>query len=154
MTTAQSARSMRRRGSSRDGKNDALAELGDVQLDVAGLGRQQPGAGAVAVGRALVGPLVAGGADGLARLELDELLERRGASPRGATSMPPPARMASSSSDRADCDRAIGDLLVILARNTLRITPVAPSRAASARSGAPLKSHHSGGHHSASDNDA
>ena len=52
----------------------ALAELGDVQLDVARLGRQQAGAGAVAVGRSVVGPLVAAGADRLVGLELDELL--------------------------------------------------------------------------------
>ena len=53
----------------------ALAELGDVQLDIAGLGREQAAAGAVAVGRAFIGAFVAGGADRLAGLELDELLE-------------------------------------------------------------------------------
>ena len=50
-------------------------ELGDAQLDVAGLGRQEPAPTPVAVGRPLVGPLVPAGADGLVGLELDQLLE-------------------------------------------------------------------------------
>ncbi len=53
----------------------ALAELGDAQLDIAGLGRQQACATAVAMGRALLAALVAASADGLAGFELDELLE-------------------------------------------------------------------------------
>ena len=53
----------------------ALAELGDVQLDIAGLRGQEARAVAVAVGGALVGALVATGTDGLGGLELDELLE-------------------------------------------------------------------------------
>ena len=58
-----------------DRQERALTELGDVELDVAGLGRQQAGPGAVAVGRALVGPLVPPGPDRLGGLGLDELLE-------------------------------------------------------------------------------
>ena len=57
------------------GQERALAELGDVQLDVARLGGEQPGPAPVAVGRALVGPLVPPGADRLRGLGLDELLE-------------------------------------------------------------------------------
>lgn len=53
----------------------ARPELGDAQLDVAGLGAEQPAAAAVAVGDPLVGPLIAPGADRLAGLELDQLLE-------------------------------------------------------------------------------
>jgi hypothetical protein len=49
-------RSIRRRGSSKAGKNDPSPHFRDAQLHVAGLGRQQPGAGAVAVGGALVAP--------------------------------------------------------------------------------------------------
>ncbi|CAN5840190.1 hypothetical protein BH23CHL8_BH23CHL8_13530 [soil metagenome] len=43
------------------------------------------------------------------------------------------------SSNRADCDRAIRCLLVILGRNTLRITPVAPSAAVSAQLSAAIR---------------
>jgi hypothetical protein len=46
-----------------------------VELDVARLGAEHPGPAAVAVGRALVGPLVARRADDRRRLGLDELLE-------------------------------------------------------------------------------
>jgi hypothetical protein len=62
------------------------------------------------------------------------------------TSSEPPARVGSSSSDRADCERAFGiDLLVVnLARYTLRITPVAPDRRAQPASGALLKAHYPG----------
>jgi hypothetical protein len=52
MTTANKARSMRRRRSNSDGEERPGAELGDLQLDVAGRGRQQ----ARAVPVALVGP--------------------------------------------------------------------------------------------------
>ena len=45
MITAHSARSIRRRGSSSDGKNDPDAQLRDPQLDVTGRGRQQPRTG-------------------------------------------------------------------------------------------------------------
>jgi len=65
------------------------------------------------------------------------------------TSVEPPTRMASSSSDRADCERAIGVSFVIPARNMLRFTPVAPDRTAQPASGALPKSHHLGGHTSA-----
>jgi len=53
-------------------------ELGDAQLDVAGLRAQEPTAAAVAVGRPAVGPLIACGAYRLVGLELDELLEDEG----------------------------------------------------------------------------
>jgi hypothetical protein len=52
-----------------------LPQLGDAQLHVAGLGRQQPGTGAVAVGGALLGSLIPVGADVLAGLDLDQRLE-------------------------------------------------------------------------------
>ena len=57
------------------GEEAALAELGDVELDVAGLGGEQPSSGAVAVRGALGGTLVAPGADALGGLEVDEGLE-------------------------------------------------------------------------------
>ena len=75
MTTAQRARSIRRRGSRRAGKNEPVRSFGNAQLDVTGLGRQQPAAAAVAVGRPAVGPLIAAGTDRLVGLEFDELLE-------------------------------------------------------------------------------
>ncbi len=45
----------------------AVTQLGDGQLDVAGLRRQQPGPGPVALGRAGLAAFVAGGADVLVR---------------------------------------------------------------------------------------
>jgi len=75
MTTAQRARSIRRRGSRSAGKNEPERSFGDAQLDVAGLGREQPAPGAVAVGRPGLAPLVAAGADRLVGLEFDELLQ-------------------------------------------------------------------------------
>ncbi len=72
--TAHRARSMRPAWLQQRREEAAVAELGDGQLDVAGLGRQQPGAAAVAVGGAAVGALVAAGADLLGRLQIDERL--------------------------------------------------------------------------------
>ena len=57
------------------GKERALAQLGDPDLDVAGLGGQQLGAGAVAFGDTILGALVALGADHAGGFELDELLQ-------------------------------------------------------------------------------
>jgi hypothetical protein len=56
----------------------ALAQLGDAQLDVAGLGRQQPRAGAVAMGGALLAPLIGPSADVLGGLDLDQRLQHQG----------------------------------------------------------------------------
>ena len=53
----------------------AVAQLGNGQLYVAGPGRPQPGAAAVAMGGAVVGALVAAGADLLGRLQVDEGLQ-------------------------------------------------------------------------------
>ena len=53
----------------------ALAEFGDPQLHVAGLGCQDLGAGAVAFGETVLGALVPFGADHPCGFELDELLE-------------------------------------------------------------------------------
>jgi hypothetical protein len=60
------------------GEEGAGAQLGDARLDVARLRRQQPCAAAVAVRSPAVGALVATGADGLAGLELDQLLQDEG----------------------------------------------------------------------------
>jgi hypothetical protein len=56
----------------------ALPQLRDAQLHIAGLGRQQPGAGAVAVGGALLGSLIGPSADALGGLDLDQRLEHQG----------------------------------------------------------------------------
>ncbi len=53
----------------------ALAELADGQLHVTGLGRQHPGAAAVAMGGTGVAALVAGGTDLLGGLQVDEGLQ-------------------------------------------------------------------------------
>jgi hypothetical protein len=55
-----------------------LAQLGDAQLDIAGFGRQQPRSGAVAVGGALLAPLIGPSADVLGGLGLDQRLEHQG----------------------------------------------------------------------------
>mgnify|MGYP006976737093 CR=1 FL=1 len=52
-----------------------LAELGDPQLDVTGLGGQQLRTAAVVFGDAVLGALVTLGADHARGFELDELLE-------------------------------------------------------------------------------
>ena len=52
-----------------------MAELGDGQVDVAGLGRQQPMAAAVAVRGAGVGAFVAAGADHLLGFQVDQRLQ-------------------------------------------------------------------------------
>jgi hypothetical protein len=53
----------------------ALAELGDLQVHVPGLRRQQPGPVAVAVRGAALGALVRGSANLLGRLQVDQGLE-------------------------------------------------------------------------------
>jgi hypothetical protein len=52
----------------------ALPQLRDPQLDVAGLGGDQPRPGPIPVRHAGAGPLIAVGADVLGRLGLDQLL--------------------------------------------------------------------------------
>jgi hypothetical protein len=56
----------------------ALPELGDAQFDIAGLGRQQPRSGSVAMGGALLAPLIGPSADVLGGLGLDQCLEHQG----------------------------------------------------------------------------
>lgn len=63
-----------------------MAELGDLQIQVPSAGRQRPGPGAVALGRARLGAFERGGADKRGGLSLDELLIQgfgRGADPVG-----------------------------------------------------------------------
>ena len=69
---------MRRRGSSRAGKNEPSRSLGMCSFTSPALVERSTGAAAVAVGRAFLGALVAAGADDLLGLELDELLEDQG----------------------------------------------------------------------------
>ena len=56
----------------------ALPQLGDAQLDITGLGGQQPPAGAVAMGGACVGALVPASADVLGGLGVDQGLQHQG----------------------------------------------------------------------------
>jgi hypothetical protein len=62
-----------------------LPQLGDAQLHVTGLGRQQPHAGAVAMRGALLGPLIGSSTDVLGGLGIDQRLDAWStrASPRG-----------------------------------------------------------------------
>jgi hypothetical protein len=73
---------MRRRRSRTAGKKLPLRSLGDAKLHIAGLGRQQPGRGPVALVGAGLGPLVAIGADRLCELGLDQSLEDQLQAPR------------------------------------------------------------------------
>src|SRR3989442_155195 len=75
MTTAHRARSIRRRGSSNAGKNEPERSLGMRSSTSPALVDSSRPPAAIAVGRALVAPLVASGANRLGGLELDELLE-------------------------------------------------------------------------------
>ena len=59
------------------GKNDAFAQLGDLQLDVAGLGRQQTCPRPIALSDPRVGAFVAISADPLGRFDLDQLLHHQ-----------------------------------------------------------------------------
>jgi hypothetical protein len=56
----------------------ALPQFGNLELDVAGLGRQQPRSGAAALGRALLAGLIGPGADVLGGLGLDQRLQHQG----------------------------------------------------------------------------
>jgi hypothetical protein len=60
------------------GEEGALPQLGDLEFHVAGLGRQQPRAGPIAMGRAARGPLVTVGADHLGRFGVDQCLQDHG----------------------------------------------------------------------------
>jgi hypothetical protein len=55
----------------------ALPQLGDLELHIAGLGRQQPGASPVAVGRGGLGALIGLGADVLSGLGVDQGLQHQ-----------------------------------------------------------------------------
>ena len=66
---------MRRRGSRRAGKKLPVAQLGDCQLHVTGLGGEQPGPAAVAMGGAGGAALEAAGTDHLISFQLDEGLQ-------------------------------------------------------------------------------
>jgi hypothetical protein len=55
-----------------------LAQLGDAQLDVAGLGRQQPRSRPVAMCGALLAALIGPSADVLGGLGIDQCLEHQG----------------------------------------------------------------------------
>jgi hypothetical protein len=55
----------------------ALAQLGDAQLDVTGLDRQQPRPGTVAFGHPAIGALIPSGTDLLGRFGLDQLFQHQ-----------------------------------------------------------------------------
>jgi hypothetical protein len=75
MTTANGAPSIRQRRSRMDGNKLSLAELGDLDLQVAGLGRQQPVPGPVALRGPGARPLEAFSAYSVSRLGIDEGFE-------------------------------------------------------------------------------
>jgi hypothetical protein len=78
MITAHSALSIRRRGSSSSGKEAALPELGDADVEIPGRGRQQLRPVPVALRSAGRAALARLGADRAGQLGLDQLLQRRG----------------------------------------------------------------------------
>jgi hypothetical protein len=65
-------------GLQQGGEEGALAQLGDLELDIARLGRQQPRPRAVAVGGTASAALIAAGADPLGSLGLDQRLQHQG----------------------------------------------------------------------------
>jgi hypothetical protein len=77
MTTAHSARSMRRRGSSSDGKKAPCLSFGIRSSRVAGLRGQQALAVAVSVRRPLGAALVRLGADLVGGLHVDQGLQHQ-----------------------------------------------------------------------------
>src|SRR4051794_15052511 len=117
-----------------DGREErALPQFRDPQLDVAGLGRQQLRAGTVAFGHPVLAAFIAVGADHPGGFELDQLLQHD-ADRLAIMSTPSPVRNASSNSDRADWDKAIGGspsvcLLVVSHRRSRRWPPTSRSLA-------------------------
>jgi hypothetical protein len=118
-----------------DGREErALPQFRDPQLDVAGLGRQQLRAGTVAFGHPVLAAFIAVGADHPGGFELDQLLQHD-ADRLAIMSTPSPVRNASSNSDGADWDKAIGGspsvcLLVVTHRRSRRWPPTSRSPAA------------------------
>src|SRR3990170_617825 len=145
MTTAQRARSIRRRGSRRVGRKEPARSFGmrsstsPALVDSRRLRTPLRWVVRSSVRSYRPAPIAWAASSSISSWRTSAIASRM-------TSMPSPARIASSSSDRADCERAIGVSFVILGRNTLRITPVAPDCPAQPASGAALNSHHSGGH--------
>ena len=68
---------MRRRGSSTDSHEAALSQFGDLQLQIPGLGRQQPRPVPVALHHTRLAALIAARSDRRGRLGLDQLLEHQ-----------------------------------------------------------------------------
>ena len=101
MTTAYSARSIRRRGSKMDGKKLPLRSLGMRNPTSPACVDNSRGRAAVAIGDPGVGAFVAGGADLLGGFGLDQLLQHQLHSVTHQVDSPP-ARNASSRSDRTD----------------------------------------------------
>src|SRR5512132_1668550 len=78
MTIANKARSMRRRGSSRAGKNEPSRSFGMRSSTSPALVDSRRGPGAVAMGGAGVGALIGSGADVLGGLGVDQGLQHQG----------------------------------------------------------------------------
>gem|GEM_PF-2259158 len=118
------------------GEERALAQLRDRQLHIPGLGGRHPPARPVPLGRAGLGAFVPGRADHLGRFQLDQILQR---DPHRFTDQVHalPGTDTSSNSERADWDKAIGEIsfgecLAVHTKNLadgptyLRATPLPP----------------------------
>ena len=114
-----------------------LAQLGDAQLDIAGLGRQQPRAGAVTVRGALLASLIGAGADVLGGLGVDQRLEHQGEPFADDVQVAASAQCIKQLGQGRLAEGHRGELLgVHLGRNTLSFTRW-PSPCYSARQGLP-----------------
>jgi hypothetical protein len=111
-----------------------LAELGDAQLDVTGLGRHQMGSGAVAVGGAGLGALIAASADVLGRFHLDELLHHEANCVTDQIdTLTGAERIQQLGQDRLSQGHRSRSPSVRTWRYTPRITPMAPPRGGPSR---------------------
>ena len=111
-----------------DGREEAaLAQLGDAQLDVTGLGGQQPRSSTVAFSDPGIGAFVAGGADLFGRFDLDQLLQHQlhGVADQ-IDAFTGTERVQELGHDRLRQGHRCGISFVCSCWNTPRITPMAP----------------------------
>jgi hypothetical protein len=128
------------------GEERSLPQLGDLELDIAGLGRQQPGAAAVAVGGPGGCALVAPSTDLLGGFGLDQRLEHQRQAFTDHIKIAASAQCIQQLRQGRLIEGHRGELLgVNPGRNTLSFTRW-PSPCYSAGKGPALKPHHVLGH--------
>lgn len=109
MTTAYNAWSIRRRGDRMLGKNDPARNFGIVSWTSPACVAEQPRTRPVAFSGAGLGALVVAGADRRSGFGVDQLLHATRTHSR-MKSVPSPVRNTSASLDKADWDKAIGEV--------------------------------------------